>query len=108
MTFDIAPRTEQLLNITKEIDTIAIELQVSTQDVPKDSTETRLHGLSVRLRDLSAEVAAEIAADIGRQNGMRETLAASERQFRFLAENLPDNIVALGLSRQLSLHQPDS
>ncbi|RDK02409.1 sensor domain-containing protein [Paraburkholderia lacunae] len=92
MTFDIEQRTEQFLNIAKEIDAIGAELQASTQDVPKDSTGTRLHALSRLLRDLSAEVAAEVAVDIGRHSGMRETLAASERQFRSLAENLPDNI----------------
>jgi hypothetical protein len=86
LTFDIERRTEQFLDIAKEIDAIAIEVHVSRQDVPKHRIETRLRALSRCLRDLCTEVAADIAVDVGRHNGMRETLATSERQFRSLAE----------------------
>jgi diguanylate cyclase (GGDEF)-like protein/PAS domain S-box-containing protein len=92
LRFDIERRTEQFLDIAKEIDAIAIEVHVSRQDVPKHRIETRLRALSRCLRDLCTEVAADIAVDVGRHNGMRETLATSERQFRSLAENVPDNI----------------
>ncbi|CAB3786404.1 sensor domain-containing protein [Paraburkholderia caffeinilytica] len=93
MTFEIEQRIEQVLYIAKEIAAIAAELQVSAQDdVSEDSATTRLQAHLLRLRNLSVEVAAHLAANVDRNSGMREALVTSERQFRSLAENLPDNI----------------
>lgn len=92
MTLDIDQRTEQFLDIAKGIDAIAIEVLVSMQDIPKDGVGTRLHAISRRLRELSGQVVSEIALDVGRYSTTDETLAASERQFRSVVEDLPDNI----------------
>ncbi|WP_053064167.1 bifunctional diguanylate cyclase/phosphodiesterase [Caballeronia mineralivorans] len=88
LTVDIGQRIEQLLSIAKEIEAAAAECVASAQD----SIGTSLQALSCRLRGLGAAIAADIVANYGKQKQMREALAVSERQFRSLAENLPDNI----------------
>jgi len=88
LTVDIGQRIEQLLSIAKKIETAAAECVVSAQG----GIGTHLQALSCRLRGLGAAIAADIVANHGKQTQMREALTVSERQFRSLAENLPDNI----------------
>ena len=91
MRFDFEQRTKQFLNILRGIDAIAMELRMSWEDeVQQDRIATRLQTLSQCLRELGAELAADIAVQNDGHSRMRETLAASERHFRTLAENLPN------------------
>jgi diguanylate cyclase (GGDEF)-like protein/PAS domain S-box-containing protein len=93
LTFDIEQRTKEFRKIAKEINAIVIELQVSRQDDDVEGdVAVRLQTLLRSLWDLSIEVASDISIDIAQNNEMRDALEVSERQFRSLAENLPDNV----------------
>jgi diguanylate cyclase (GGDEF)-like protein/PAS domain S-box-containing protein len=89
--FDVTQRTEQFLNIVRGIDAVVMELRTPGEgEVRNRRMARRLQTLSQCLRALGAQLAADIAVQNDGHSRMRETLAASERQFRTLAENLPN------------------
>ncbi len=93
MIFDIEQKNEPLLGGAKTIYAVAIELQsIGEPSDQQNGNGARLQALSERLRAISAAFAETIAADAARHLGIRDAVAASEREFRSLAENLPDNI----------------
>lgn len=86
----IEQRTDRIRTIAQEIDDIALELPVSRQDdQPENSARARLQALSRHLQNFGVEFAAQIAVDTARYERTCNALAASERQFRTLAEHLP-------------------
>lgn len=75
MTRNTDDKTEKFLSIAQEIDTIACELLPHAADTDGNRClATRLQALSLRLRQLSTD------------------LAAAEHPFRAIVENLPDNV----------------
>jgi len=93
LTLHIEQKNEPLPDVAKTIHAVAIELQsIGEASDPQDGNGARLQVLSEGLRAMSVAFAETIAADTARHLGMRDALAASEREFRSIAENLPDNI----------------
>lgn len=90
MPFETPQKATEFLAAAKAIDTIAIELlSLSATEARPGELEARLKLLGGQLRHLSADLAENIQAGRARHRDMRDALAASERQFRTVAENLP-------------------
>ena len=85
MTLNIEKWTGQFLDIASEMSAVVAELRRLGKNGPSDS----LHALSLQLRDLTTAFAAHIISEVSRHRDIRKALAASERHFRTLAENLP-------------------
>jgi PAS domain S-box-containing protein len=83
----------ELLAVAEGIDTIAIELlSLTASHEEPGALEARLKLLGGQLRRLSADLAENIEAGQAWDLGMRDALAASEREFRTVAENLPHHL----------------
>jgi len=93
LPFETQQKATQFLAAANAIDTIAIELlSLTPNEARPGELEARLKHLGGQLRHLSADLAENIQAGRTRHLGMRDALAASERHFRTVAENLPHHL----------------